>query len=332
MQEIPLAVPSGKVRLRGSLTIPEGPIRAGLIPLHPANDPSMDQFLFRHLAQRLPRLGVAVLRFDRRGSRHGDDVPLAHQVDDALAAARLLKARTNDPRLPVGLWGWSQGAWAAPLAASRSELVRYLILIASTGVSPAVQMRYGTREQLRRAGFGQEAQAELLELRLAFERAMRGTTSREAAQKVIDKYASRPWFPLAYVRRELPARLEWSAMDFDPRPVFEKVSVPTLLFYGEEDEWSPVDESIAAWKAASSASGNRAIEIVRTRGTAHAPTLGGKLEADAISPEYTLAMEHWLEGLLPQLRPEPAPARAPKHPRRRSGARARGARPRPTRR
>lgn len=54
MKLIPLAVPSGKVRLRGSLTITVCPIRAGLVPLHPAADPSMDHFPFRHLAQTLP--------------------------------------------------------------------------------------------------------------------------------------------------------------------------------------------------------------------------------------------------------------------------------------
>jgi uncharacterized protein len=328
MKEIPVSVPTGKLRLRGVVALPEGPIRAGLIPLHPADDPSMDQFLFRHLAQTLPRLGVAVLRFDRRPGKSGDDVPLTDQVEDALAAARILRARTKTPDLPVGLWGWSQGAWAAPLAASKSDLVRYLILIASTGVSPAVQMRYGTKEHLRMAGFGQEAQAELLEVRLAFEKAIRGTTSLAAAQRVIDKYAGRPWFDLAYVRRELLPPMEWSAMDFDPRAIFEKVTVPTLLFYGENDEWSPVEESIAAWKAAGSTSGNRDIVIVRTRGTTHAPTLGGKMDTDSISPEYSRAMETWLEEVLPNLRSRPAktPRRPRRAPRRPPPPRGRGAR------
>jgi pimeloyl-ACP methyl ester carboxylesterase len=222
-------------------------------------------------------------------------------VEDALAAADVLRARTGKPRLPVGLWGWSQGAWAAALAAAESKLVRFLILIASTGVSPAVQMRYGTAEHLRRAGFGGDAQAELLELRLAYESAIRGTTSREVAQKIVDRYASRPWFSMAYVPRRLPRQMAWRDMDFDPQKVFLKVRVPTLLFYGESDEWSPVEASIDAWKAARRVSGNPNIEIVRLPGTTHAPTLGGKLNARAISPEYARAIQKWLEATLPHV-------------------------------
>jgi hypothetical protein len=47
------------------LTVPPG-ARAGLIPLHPANDPSRGSLLFADLAEQLPPLGVAVLRYDRR--------------------------------------------------------------------------------------------------------------------------------------------------------------------------------------------------------------------------------------------------------------------------
>ena len=39
-------------------------------------------------------------------------------------------------------------------------------------------------------------------------------------------------------------------MDFDPRPVFAGVRVPTLLFYGAADSWTPVAPSVAAWRAA----------------------------------------------------------------------------------
>jgi uncharacterized protein len=305
-----VAVRSGDRDFRAALTVGRVPVRAGLVPLHPASDPSHDQVLFRHLARVLPPLGVAVLRFDRRRQRQGHDVPLSAQARDALAGLRTLRAQLGRPDLPIGLWGWSQGAWAAVLAASRSPTVKFLILVASTGVSPAAQMRYGTAEHVRRAGFDARALAELRELRLAYEGALRGTRNRASVQAVIDRYSDRPWFPLAWVPRKLPARPRWKDMDFDPRPVFARVAVPTLLCYGESDEWTPVDESIAAWRSAGRSSGNRRIAVIRPRGTTHAPTLGGRMSLRAVSPEYAREMTTWLEGTL-RLFAEPNPSRRP---------------------
>ena len=53
-----------------------------------------------------------------------------------------------------------------------------------------------------------------------------------------------PWLELAFLPPALlddeGRRLWIEEMDFDPRPVFARVSCPTLLFYGSEDSWSPV--------------------------------------------------------------------------------------------
>jgi pimeloyl-ACP methyl ester carboxylesterase len=254
-------------------------VRAGIVPLHPANDGSRDQFLFEHLAETATPLGVAVLRYDRRPAEGDDDVPLAAQADDALAAVAELRGHVGD--VPIGLWGWSQGAWAAPLAASRSSEVAFLVLLAATGVSPAEQMRYGTAKHLRLNGYDEDAVAEALEVRAAMEDVRRGG-DLAAGQAVVDRYTGRPWFPLANVERTLD-RSPWHDMDFDPAPVIAKVRCPTLLFYGEDDEWTPVEPSIEAWERNANAT------VVRLPGTTHAPTIDG-----AVSPEYTRVLTEWL--------------------------------------
>src|SRR6185503_2817746 len=103
------------------LHLPDGPgPHPAIVPLHGASDGSRDQFLFRHLAKVLPPRGIAVARFDRRG----DDVPLDLQVQDAMRVVDELAARPDIDAERVGLWGFSQGAWVAPLAASRSTKIR----------------------------------------------------------------------------------------------------------------------------------------------------------------------------------------------------------------
>jgi uncharacterized protein len=298
MPESELTVSSDGAQLPATLTRPDGAVRGGVVPLHPAADGSRAQFLFEHLVDTLAPRGVAVLRFDRRPSPTGDDIPFAVQADDALQALRLLRTQPGVGSAPIGLWAWSQGAWAASLAASRSREVAFLVLLAACGVSPAVQMRYGTAEQLRHRGFGEDALRELGEVRAALEDAVRDRSRRDDAEAVVDRYADRLWFPLAYVPRTLDPSADWPDMDFDPAPILAEVRCPVLLFYGEADEWTPIDASIAAWRRAAAAAGNPALTVVRLAGADHAPTLGGVHERDAVSPAYTQALAEWLEARL----------------------------------
>jgi uncharacterized protein len=294
-----LTIVAADVELRATVTLPSGPVRGAVVALHPASDGSRRQLLFEHLAAAVAPRGVAVLRFDRRPSSTGGDVPLAVQAADALEALRALRARPEIGDVPLGLWAWSQGAWAAALAAARSSEVRFLVLLAASGVSPAEQMRYGTAEQLRRRGYGDRDLSELAELRAAVEETLRGRTDPAAAQAVIDRYADRAWFPLAYVPRSLSASSEWPDMDFDPEPVVAELRCPVLLFYGDDDEWTPVEPSISAWRRAAAAGGNAEPTVVRLRGATHGPTLAGRSEPDAISPEYTRVLVDWIDRRLP---------------------------------
>jgi pimeloyl-ACP methyl ester carboxylesterase len=80
-------------------------------------------------------------------------------------------------------------------------------------------------------------------------------------------------------------------MDFDPAPLFASVNCPTLLFYGEDDEWTPADASIAAWRAATPAQ----LTVVRLPGASHFPTLNGGRGIASISPLYTQTLLEWLD-------------------------------------
>ncbi|WP_345513739.1 alpha/beta hydrolase [Phytohabitans houttuyneae] len=286
-----LYIDAGDVELPATLDAPDGPVRAGLVVLHGSAVPQRSYPLYEHLAQLLPPDGVAVLRFDRRPRERGD-VPFAVQADDAAAAVAALRGRVGD--VPVGLWGWSQGTWPASMvAARRPDLVAFLVLVATSGVSPAVQMRYGTAQQLLLHGYGDADLAELADLRQALESAVRGRIDRDTAQAVVDRYAGRPWFALAHVPGDLHSYPgTWDDMDYDPEPVIARVRCPTLLFYGETDEWTPAEESIGVWRRAA---GTRDLTVRRLAGCTHEPTLAGADPPHSISPEYTSALLSWLE-------------------------------------
>jgi len=288
--EVALTVGDG-VALDAALTLPAGSgPHPALIALHPAGDRSRDQYLFRHLATVLPQRGIAVLRFDRRG----DDVPLEDQAADTASAIAKLREREDIDAERIGLWGFSQGAWVAPLVAGESREVAFLVLLASTGVSPAEQMLYGTTKHAREAGFGLDAERGIVALRRTVDEWRRGNVSRDTAQAAVDAASGQPWFAHAWVQRTLGDGI-WPNMDFDPEPVFSRVRVPVLLFYGDDDEWQPIERSIAAWRRAAARAANPDVTIVRLAGTRHAPTLGGREDATAIAPEYERMLIAWLE-------------------------------------
>jgi pimeloyl-ACP methyl ester carboxylesterase len=64
---------------------------------------------------------------------------------------------------------------------------------------------------------------------------------------------------------------------------FASVSCPTLALYGEDDEWVPVDESVAAFHGAPP------VTVRRLPGSGHEPVIG---------PVYTDAMTGWLESVV----------------------------------
>ena len=127
-----LRVEHGGISLAASYS-PAG--EAAIVALHGAGEGTRDAALYRHLHELLPPAGIGVVTFDRRGegestgdaSRGRFDV----QVEDALAVIDAVDAQR------VGLWGISQGGWIGPLAAAASDDVAFLVLIASTGVTPA---------------------------------------------------------------------------------------------------------------------------------------------------------------------------------------------------
>jgi pimeloyl-ACP methyl ester carboxylesterase len=275
--------------------MPDVPPKAGLVTHHPAMGPDRDYFLFTHLATLLTPRGVAVLSFDRRPSDGDDDVPFERQADDALAALDLLSDRIG-AHVRVGLWAFSQGAWAASLAAARSARVGFLILVGASGVSPADQMRYSTAEALRRSGHGYAEIDRALATRRLVEAFLRGDASQAEAQRAIDSIVSEPWFEALYIPRTLPPDVKWSDMDFDPMPAMRRVRCPVLLMYGD-DEAVPADLSIEAWREAT-APGHMPLEVVRLPDSTHMPTMGGVASPEAIDPAYEAAIIGWLDRLM----------------------------------
>jgi uncharacterized protein len=261
-----------------------------LVALHGAGEGTRDAALYRHLHEVLPSAGIGVVTFDRRGEGEstGDATRgrFELQVEDALAVLRAVECER------VGLWGISQGGWIGPLAAAASDEVAFLVLIASTGVTPAEQMTYAVEHQLRLAGYGEDVVERALSLRRRFEDWVhtRAPEPDEELAAALWAGLDEPWWGQAWLPPTLldeeGLRLWIEEMDFDPRPAFTYVRVPTLLFYGEADSWTPVAASVDAWRAARGSD----VEIVVVPEAEHDLTLSD----GSLAPEYERTLVDWL--------------------------------------
>ncbi|MEO7061579.1 MAG: alpha/beta hydrolase [Lapillicoccus sp.] len=267
-----------------------GRTTAALVTLHGAAMPERTQPMFEHLAEVVSPHGIAVLSFDRRTSPDGGDVPLDDQADDARTAMEWLRRELG---VPVGLFGFSQGAWAACVAATDAPEVTPLVLVGCSGVSPAEQMRFHTDELLRRSGADTEARKQLRELRLAMEDLLRGTGDRAHAGPLLEAASTQPWFALAYLAPELPPEdARWPDLDFDPAPVIARVGSRTLLIYGADEEAVPVPESRSVWQT----QGDRDLTVVELAGCGHVPVVGSAehlpdpLTVEDFSADYSAAL------------------------------------------
>ena len=93
---------------------------------------------FLILADYLTRQGIAVLRVDDRGvgGSKGDASQATSEdfAQDVLAGVAYLKTRKEIDPKRIGLIGHSEGGIIAPIAATQSSDVAFIVLLAGTGV------------------------------------------------------------------------------------------------------------------------------------------------------------------------------------------------------
>lgn len=262
------------VTLAGTLTLPPGggphPVVV-LITGSGAQNRDEDVFgfgVFRTLADRLTRAGYAVLRCDDRGvggsTGSTPDSTSTDFAEDVLAEVKFLKARPDIDKTRIGLLGHSEGGLVAPLVATRSTDIAFIVLMSGPAVRGEDIMIAQADRMGRAEGRSVEqvrANAELQ--RLLFETARRNagwaealTAVKTATRKAIDELpeAQRKAIPdvdrlvnmqadaqLAFVR----SRWFRFFLDYDPAPVLGRVNCPVLALFGEHDLQVPAEANRA---------------------------------------------------------------------------------------
>ncbi|HKW15741.1 MAG TPA: alpha/beta fold hydrolase [Candidatus Krumholzibacteria bacterium] len=143
-EEVSYPNPRAKITLAGTLTKPRtgGPFPVVLL-ITGSGPQDRDENVMTHkpflvLSDYLTRQGIAVLRVDDRGVGKSTGNFAASTtkdfVDDVLAGVEYLKTRKDVNAKKIGLIGHSEGGIIAPIVASRSKDVSFIVMMAGVGV------------------------------------------------------------------------------------------------------------------------------------------------------------------------------------------------------
>jgi uncharacterized protein len=279
VHEVALENKPAKVKLAGSLTLPrendklKGPFPAVLL-WSGSGPQDRDETISGHkpflvIADFLTRRGIAVLRMDDRGvgGSTGDTfgATLNDQVDDAIVCINYLKGRKDIDPARIGFLGHSEGGYVAPLLATRTMDVAFLVILAGPGVTGEEILYLQGQTIVKSLGAKDDAlkkQREIQELLFSAVKAEPDNDKalklmRERLKEIQEKASPLEQIQWAIAQKQLEAQLKtivtpWFRffLTYDPRPALRKVDVPVLALIGEKDIQVPPKENVAALEEA----------------------------------------------------------------------------------
>jgi pimeloyl-ACP methyl ester carboxylesterase len=254
---------NGDISLHGKLVLPLG---AGPFPVvvivHGSEKDAASQIYYEPYLYASHNIACFV--YDKRGT--GDSsgkftMDFYKLADDVLAAVDWLSLHDEIDIERIGLAGYSQGGWIAPLAASQSESIKFVLVGYGTVESPFQEDRSETLNAIQAAGYTDDDLEKAKEVISAVHALVASDLSEgwEHFNDLKEKYNHEPWvveldagmsgsffqWPRGILttigRRFFPPGLIW---EYDSIPVLEQVEIPMLWVLGSGDEEAPNDVTI----------------------------------------------------------------------------------------
>jgi uncharacterized protein len=268
-REEPAVFDSNGTTLFGKLTLPakaKPPFKTVLFVHGSDPVPSVGQEWLPHL---LAANGIATLVFDKRGTGCSKGQYLQRfdvLSDDVVAAVSWLKTKAEVNQTHIGLAGFSQGGWVAPLAALKEPAIKFVVVGYGLAMSMADEDRLEAPLKLKEKGVDAAAIAEYEELNGALHQLARaGFKDWRELEDKLDKFKDRAWFAtakglptwvgltlqmgLTQAKVVAPPMFENFFQPFyEPVPTLEKLNIPMLWLIAEQDIEAPPEPTIAALK------------------------------------------------------------------------------------
>ncbi|MDB5094780.1 MAG: hypothetical protein JWO85_2881 [Candidatus Eremiobacteraeota bacterium] len=189
--------------------------------------------------------GINVISYDQRGTgQSSGNWQLNGPVQRARDVEAIYDAFREDRHVDgkrLGVWGFSNGGWTAPIVAARRP-VAFMILKSAPVLSVASNVDYEVTQRMHRRHFGAAAVSAALETVHTILAALSGRASWDAARRSYASASAQPWFRDS----EMPPNLHFPiqgpmadglrrALLYDPADALLQVRTPTLALYGARD-------------------------------------------------------------------------------------------------
>jgi pimeloyl-ACP methyl ester carboxylesterase len=317
-EDVSIASANGKITLAASLTLPQGagPFPAALL-VGGSSPNDRDESISGHkpflvLADLLTRKGIAVLRYDKRGSAQstgnfatGDMSDFAQDVESAFI---YLKSRKEIDPNRIGIIGHSEGGILAAMLTTSQSDVNWLVLLATPATTGELTLLRQS-ELIARAGGMPEAQ---ITQSLDFDRrvydAVRAEHDSAALAKKLQALVQQSGLSESMPPAALQAQIKtmttpWfrQFLDFDPKPLLEKVQCPVLALSGDRDLQVDAAENVPLLRTAFETAKNKDFTVIEVEGVNHlfqtaqsgSPALYGAIE-ETIAPEVLTELGNWV--------------------------------------
>ena len=328
VEEVSFENKRDSVVLAGTLTLPDVDGTYPAVILISGSGPqNRNEEVFGHkpflvLADHLTKNGIAVLRFDDRGTAEstGDFASATSRdfAEDVASGLRYLQGRKEINKKKIGLMGHSEGGIIAPMVAANSKGVSFIVLLAGTGIRGDQLLMMQQELLLRVNGIGEDdillaqefirglydiiienEQAETLrsDLAIYFEQSgdkfpdvlkPEGIDPDVMIEAMLDQMTN-PW--MVYF------------IKYDPVPALEKVKCPVLALNGEKDLQVPAKVNLESIKRALMKGKSKKVEVKELPGLNHlfqscetgSISEYGEIE-ETFSPVALTIISDWISG------------------------------------
>ena len=316
--------------LAGTLTLPKKEGKFPVVVLITGSGPqNRDEELMGHkpfliLSDYLTRNGIAVLRYDDRGTYASKgNFAKATTTDfatDVEWAVNYLKTRKDIDLKKIGLIGHSEGAIIAPMVAVNSRDIRFMVLMAGTAI-PGGDLLVLQQELIGRAsGMPEDKLKQTSEInRGAYNIIVQSSDSAIISTKLTEylhqKMKENPDLVIANGMSteeiikiqiaQLTSPWMLNFISYNPALILEKVKCPVLAINGSKDLQVPANVNLPAIENALKKGGNKKATIKELPGLNHlfqesttgSPTEYAGIE-QTISPVALETMTNWIKGVI----------------------------------
>jgi dienelactone hydrolase len=249
---------SGDVTLSGTLMTPRGsgPFPA-VIFLHGSGPEDRSNSKTR--ASQFVKQGYVALIYDKRGVGKSEGDPDFNKnysfeilADDAIAAADFLRSRAEVNAEKIGFVAASQSGWVAPLAATKTKHIAFMIIISGSVSTVGEDNIFERNARLKNEGFNDAEIDEVTHMHKLDIEVTRSGDTAEQFQELWNKHKNSRWFKRVYLSEyPLPAdhsyrRWYKTVVDFNTLDYLNSLDIPILWLYGDAslDRFCPVNLSL----------------------------------------------------------------------------------------